>query len=112
MNIMHAQVRRVSDDKPMGNRWFAPPNTARSSLPKALRPLEAARQWGAACVHWSHLSHKRSSIRYGSPQQRHPARWARHTRDWSPRGPVTLNPERDSVIAEHVTEELIQPLAA
>lgn len=25
---------------------------------------------------------------------------------------VTLNPERDSVIAEHVKEKLIQPLAA
>jgi len=27
-------------------------------------------------------------------------------------GPVTLNPERDCVIAEHVKEKLIQPLAA
>jgi hypothetical protein len=27
-------------------------------------------------------------------------------------GAVTLNPERDSVIDEHVKEKLIQPLAA
>lgn len=75
-----------------------------------------------------------TSIRYVSPQQRHtgedhailaarhalytqakahnPARWARHTRDWSPIGAVTLNPERDSVIEEHVAQKLIQPLAA
>ena len=31
---------------------------------------------------------------------------------WSPVGAVTFNPERDSVIAEHVSEKLIQPLAA
>ena len=96
--------------------------------------LEAAREWGAQFVHWYNLEHKHSGIRYVSPQQRHtgedqavlaarhalytkarerhPARWARHTRDWSPMGPVTLNPERDSVIAEHVKEKLIQPLAA
>ena len=96
--------------------------------------LEAARQWGAAFVHWYNLEHKHSGIRYVSPQQRHtgqdhvilaarhtlytearernPARWARHTRDWSPMGPVTLNPERDCVIAEHMEGKLIQPLAA
>ncbi len=27
-------------------------------------------------------------------------------------GTVTLNPERDAVIAEHVSEKLVQPLAA
>ena len=37
---------------------------------------------------------------------------AGHARDWSPMGQVTLNPERDSVIAEYVKEQLIQPLAA
>jgi putative transposase len=45
-------------------------------------------------------------------KERHPARWARHTRNWNPIGPVTLNPERDSVIAERVAKKLIQSLAA
>jgi hypothetical protein len=101
---------------------------------KGFETLQAAREWGAAFVHWYNLEHKHSGIRYVSPQQRHtgedkpilaarhalykqakqrhPARWARHTRDWSPIGAVTLNPERDSVIAEHVAQKLIQPLAA
>ena len=85
-------------------------------------------------MHWYNLEHKHSGIRYVSPQQRHtgedqvilaarhalyteakrrhPARWARNTRDWSPMDPVILNPERDSVIAAHVKEKLVQPLAA
>ena len=87
-----------------------------------------------AFVHWYNLEHKHSGIRYVSPQQRHtgddhailaarhalytqakerhPARWARQTRNWSPIGAVTLNPERDCVIAQHVAQKLIQPLAA
>ena len=84
--------------------------------------------------HWYNLEHKHSGIRYVSPHQRHtgedqgilaarhalyteakqrnPARWARHTRDWTPMGPVTLNPERDSVVAAHIGENLIQQMAA
>jgi hypothetical protein len=49
---------------------------------------------------------------YYEAKERHPARWARHTRNWNPIGPVTLNQERDSVIAEHVAKKLIQSLAA
>jgi hypothetical protein len=67
---------------------------------------------------------RRSGIRYVSPAQRHagedqailaarhavylrakeqnPARWSGTTRNWTPVGPVTLNPERDSVIKTHL----------
>jgi hypothetical protein len=31
-------------------------------------------------------------------RDRNPARWSGNTRDWTPTGPVTLNPERDSVV--------------
>ena len=80
------------------------------------------------------LEHKHGDIRYVSLQQRHTgedqvilparhalytdakarnsARWARLTRDWSPIGPVTLNLETDSVIAQHLKEKFIQPMAA
>jgi putative transposase len=85
-------------------------------------------------VHWYNFDHRHSSIRYVSPAQRHdgddhailaarhevyvqarernPARWSRCTRDWTPIGAVTLNPERESVVtmASHAT--LKQPLAA
>jgi len=43
---------------------------------------------------------------------RHPARWSRDTRNWTPIGAVTLNPERDSVVAMASAAEDIQPLAA
>ena len=48
---------------------------------------------------------------FSEAKERNPARWARHTRNWEPMGPVTLNPEHDSVIAQHVAEKLIQPVA-
>jgi hypothetical protein len=81
-----------------------------------------------------HIIGRHSSIRYVSPAQRHngddhailaarhevyvqarernPARWSRCTRDWTPIGAVTLNPERESVVtmASHATPK--QPLAA
>jgi hypothetical protein len=99
-----------------------------------VRDQDCWRQWGAVFVHWYNLEHKHSGIRYLSPQQRHcgedhailaarhalytqtkernPARWSGNTRNWQPIGAVTLNPERDSVISEHVAQKLIQPLAA
>jgi hypothetical protein len=49
---------------------------------------------------------------YSAVKERHPARWSGKTRNWQPIGAVTLNPERDSVIAEHATTNLIQQLAA
>jgi hypothetical protein len=85
-------------------------------------------------VHWYNVDHHHSGIRYVSPAQRHagddqailaarhavyiearerhPTRWSRHTRDWSPIGAVTLNPQRDSVITSHVATSNKQPLAA
>ena len=125
---------RVSDDNAFAESLFRTAKYRPEFPAKGFDTLEAAREWGAQFVHWYNLEHKHSGIRYVSPQQRHtgedhailsarhalytearernPARWARHTRDWSPMGPVTLNPERDCVIAEHVKEKLIQPLAA
>jgi len=38
---------------------------------------------------------------YLKARERNPARWSGATRDWTPTGPVTLNPECDSVIASH-----------
>ena len=125
---------RVSDDNAYAESLFRTAKYRPEFPTKGFETLQAAREWGAAFVHWYNLEHKHSGIRYVSPQQRHtgedqailaarhalykqvkqrhPARWARHTRDWSPVGAVTLNPERDSVIAEHVAQKLIQPLAA
>ena len=87
-----------------------------------MRPTHApARLWAQSFVHWYNKYHKHSGIRYVSPAQRHagqgrdilaarhgvyvqakathPRRWVRHTRNWNPITAVTLNPERDAVIA-------------
>jgi hypothetical protein len=83
--------------------------------------LAEARQWAAAFVRWYNHEHRHSGIRYVSPAQRHaakdrpilaarqalyqqareanPRRWSGPTRDWTPIGPVALNPERDSAAA-------------
>jgi hypothetical protein len=71
-------------------------------------------------VHWYNVEHRHSGINYVTPAQRHagedhavlaarhalyirarevnPRRWSGRTRNWAPCGPVTLNPERDSVV--------------
>ena len=76
--------------------------------------LESARAWTAEFVEWYNHVHLHSSIRYVTPAQRHegvdasllagrslvyskarakhPERWSRGIRNWTPIGPVTLNP--------------------
>ena len=49
---------------------------------------------------------------YLQARERHPARWSGNTRNWTPIGAVTLNPERDSVVSEHLRSQDQQPLAA
>jgi hypothetical protein len=49
---------------------------------------------------------------YIQARERNPARWSGHTRDWSHSTSVTLNPERDSIVAATRRSEDIQPLAA
>ena len=49
---------------------------------------------------------------YLAARQRNPARWSGATRNWTPIGPVTLNPERDSVVDLAATVEGISQKAA
>jgi hypothetical protein len=85
-------------------------------------------------VHWYNFEHRHSGIRYVTPAQRHagddrailaarhalyaqarasnPARWSGNTRNWTPVGAVTLNPERDAVVQMTSTAVNKQPLAA
>lgn len=101
---------------------------------KGFADLEQARTWAAGFVRWYNFDHRHSGIRYVSPAQRHagqdhailaarhevylkarelnPVRWSGDTRNWMPIGPVTLNPERDSIIKTHLAGNDIQPLAA
>jgi putative transposase len=112
---------RVSDDNAYAEALF---RTAkyRPDFPAAgFADLAEARRWAAVFVLWYNHEHRHSGIRYISPAQRHaggdgpilaarhalyqqarqanPRRWSGPTRDWTPIGAVTLNPERDSVVA-------------
>ncbi len=49
---------------------------------------------------------------YAKARANNPARWSRNTRDWTPVGAVTLNPERDSVVATAALNADKQPFVA
>lgn len=85
-------------------------------------------------MHWYNHEHRHSGIRYVSPAQRHRGedtailaarhelylqardrnsrRWSGATRNWTPVGAVTLNPERDSIVTARSGSFDTQPLAA
>jgi transposase InsO family protein len=125
---------RVSDDNAYAEALFRTAKYRPEFPAKGFDDLEAARAWGAGFVRWYNTEHRHSGIRYVTPAQRHagddhailaarhalylaaraanPARWRRHTRNWAPIGPVTLNPERDSVIAAATARPKSMRLAA
>ena len=125
---------RVSDDNAYAESLFRTAKYRPEFPAKGFADLAAARAWALAFVHWYNHDHRHSGIRYVSPAQRHagqdhailaarhalysrarelnPARWSGKTRNWSPVGAVTLNPERDCVIKAHLECKEIQPLAA
>ena len=125
---------RVSDDNAYAESLFRTAKYRPEFPAKGFLDLDAARTWAADFVRWYNHDHRHSAIRYVSPAQRHdghdhdildarhalyiqarsmnPGRWSGATRNWSPVGPVTLNPERDSVVTANSTRKDIQPLAA
>jgi len=112
---------RVSDDNAYAESLFRTAKYRPEFPVKGFDDLDDARAWAAQFVRWYNHDHRHSGIRYVSPAQRHagedhailaarhalymrareakPARWSGSTRDWSPLGPVTLNPERDAIVA-------------
>ena len=125
---------RVSDDNAYAESLFRTAKYRPEFPAKGFTDLDAARTWAAGFVHWYNIEHRHSGIQYVSPAQRHagedhailaarhavyekartlnPARWSGKTRDWTPIGAVTLNPERDSIIQAHSADNPIQQLAA
>jgi putative transposase len=125
---------RVSDDNAYAESLFRTAKYRPEFPATGFADLNAARTWAAGFVRWYNHDHRHSGIRYVSPAQRHdgedhsilaarhalytraralnPARWSGTTRNWSPLGPVTLNPERDSIITTHSAGSDIQPMAA
>lgn len=125
---------RVSDDNAYAESLFRTAKYRPEFPAKGFADLDEARAWAAGFVQWYNVEHRHSSIGYVSPAQRHagddqailaarhalyttarernPARWSGNTRNWSPIGAVTLNPERDSVVTEHLQTVDKQPMAA
>ena len=125
---------RVSDDNAYVESLFRTAKYRPEFPAQGFANLDEARAWAAGFVHWYNVDHRHSGIRYVSPAQRHagddhvilaarhdlycrarelnPGRWFGDTRNWSPIGAVTLNPERDSIIKSHSAGNDIQPSAA
>lgn len=125
---------RVSDDNAYAESLFRTAKYRPEFPVKGFDTLDDARAWAVSFVRWYNVDHRHSGIRYVSPAQRHagedhsilaarhalyatarelnPARWSGKTRNWSPIGAVTLNPERDCVVKAHSAGNDIQPLAA
>lgn len=125
---------RVSDDNAFAESLFRTAKYRPEFPAKGFTDLDEARSWAAAFVRWYNHNHRHSGIRYVSPAQRHggndhailaarhalytkarglhPARWSGPTRNWTPVGSVTLNPERDSIVTQHSAAKDIQHLAA
>lgn len=122
---------RVSDDNAFAEALF---RTAkyRPEFPTAgFADLDAARLWAAGFVRWYNHDHRHGSIRYVAPAQRHagrdgallaarhalyqrareanPRRWSGRTRDWTPVGAVTLNPEREAAVQVQLSRSIGAP---
>ena len=124
----------MSDDNAYAESLFRTAKYRPEFPAKGFADLQAARTWAAEFVRWYNDEHRHSGIRYVTPGQRHcgadqailaarhdlylkarernPARWSGTTRDWTPIGAFTLNPERDSVVANRMKATDKQPLAA
>ena len=125
---------RVSDDNAYAESLFCTAKYRPEFCAKGFAALEAAHAWADGFVHWYDFEHRDTGIRYVSPAQRHagddhailaarhalythareqnPAKWSGKSRNWSPIGAVTLNPERDSIVRAHSERNDIQQLAA
>lgn len=107
---------RVSNDNAFAEASFRTLKYRPNYPSQPFASLEAAQAWVAQFVEWYNTEHRHSAIRYVTPDQRHygqeqtileqrqrvytdakarhPERWARGTRDWTPVAEVRLNPGR------------------
>lgn len=103
---------RVSDDNPYSEALFRTVKYSATFPEKPFQTIETARGWVAGFVDWYNTTHRHSSIRFVTPDQRHfgqeaellakraviyelarrrnPNRWSRNARNWSPAPAVRL----------------------
>ena len=112
----------VSDDNPFIESLFRTLKYRPEYPHKPFDTIDAARAWVTAFVAWYNAEHRHSGIRFVTPDQRHdgrendvlanrvrvyerarrrhPNRWSRGTRNWTPAPAVFLNPKRDQETIE------------
>ena len=110
----------MSDDNAFAEALFRTAKYRPDFPATGFADLQAAREWAVCFARWYNQEHRHSGIRYVTPAQRHagqdgpmlaarhalyqaarqsnPRRWSGQTRNWTPIGAVTLNPERDIVL--------------
>ncbi len=109
----------VSDDNPYSEALFRTLKYRPGYPRRPFASLDAARAWVEGFVRWYNTEHLHSSLRFVTPVDRHerrdpallagrhalyqaarrktPRRWTRGTRNWTPVGPVTLNPHPENI---------------
>lgn len=107
---------RVSNDNPFSESLFRTLKYCPQWPRSGFASLEAAQTWVKNFVQWYNHEHRHSQIRFVTPAERHqgkdhdllakrhqvyqaakaknPNRWAGATRNWTPIGAVTLNPDK------------------
>ena len=135
LGIKPAYLRpRVCDDNAFAESLLCAAKYCAEFPATGFADLDSARQWAAAFVRRTNHDHRLGGIRYVSPAQRHaggdhaflqqrhalychackrhPRRWFGNTRNWTPVGSVTLNPDRDTVVNAASAYSDKQPMAA
>ncbi len=118
----------VSNDNPFSESLFRTLKYRPEYPSRPFDSIEEARAWVAAFVEWYNTEHLHSGIRFVTPddrhhgreaeilarrrtvyeqaRQRHPDRWSRATRNWTPIEKVRLNPEDTTRHAALPTKEV------
>jgi len=116
---------RVSNDNAYSEALFRTLKYCPEWPRRGFVTIEDARHWVETFVDWYNHEHRHSAVRYITPAQRHrcednellvgrrvvyeaararnPRRWSGGTRNWTPVGAVTLNPERKENVELQMT---------
>ena len=106
---------RVSDDNPFSEALFRTMKYRPHYPSRPFGSREEAQAWVERFIEWYNTEHRHSAIRYVTPaerhhgqetailerrrriyeraRRRHPERWSRNIRDWTPVATVRLNPD-------------------